>query len=267
MLKVSIITVVLNNKTFIEDCIRSVIGQTYANIEYIIVDGGSVDGTCDIIKKYSGNISIWISEPDKGIYDAMNKGITLATGNIIGFVHADDMLNDKFVISNIVNSFIAQNADAIYGDALIVQRGNINSIYRKWMSGHFKKDSFKYGWAPPHLSFYVKKDIHNKYGFYRTDLKISADYEFMLRVLYLHDIKVNYLPIFIPRFRMGGTSTKSIYSILKSNYECYLAWKLNGIAMPIYTIPLKLFSKLKQLTNILKKPSVTIQSNTADKDE
>lgn len=249
MLKVSIITVVFNNRIFIEDCIQSVISQTYPYIEYIIVDGASVDGTCDIIRKYNSNISIWISESDRGIYDAMNKGITLSSGDILGFVHADDMLYDKFVIANIVNSFITQKADAIYGDALIVHRNNINIISRRWISGDFKKERFKYGWAPPHLSFYVKKDIHDKYGVYRTDLKISADYEFMFRVSYLHNIKVNYLPILIPRFRMGGTSTKNIFNILRSNYECYLSWKLNGISMPIYTIPFKLFRKIRQLTN------------------
>lgn len=247
---ISIITVALNSAEYIEDCIKSVISQDYQDVEYIIIDGGSTDGTIDIIKRYEDKIAKWISEPDKGIYDAMNKGITLALGDIVGFVHADDMLNDKFVISKIVDSFITQNADAIYGDALIVNRNNINIINRKWIGGDFKKGGFKYGWAPPHLSFYVKKDVYRKYGFFRTDLKISADYEFMLRVLYMHNIKVHYLPIFIPRFRLGGTSTKDIYNILRSNYECYLAWKLNGISMPIYTIPLKLFSKIKQLTCI-----------------
>lgn len=247
--KVSIITVVLNNRNCIEDCIQSVIRQTYPDIEYIVIDGGSTDGTIDVIRKYKQRISTWISEPDNGIYDAMNKGIKLATGDIIGFVHADDMLNDRFVISKIAESFVEYNADAVYGDALIVNRNNTNIIIREWISGNYNDQSFKYGWAPPHLSFYVKKDVHTKYGLYRTDMKISADYEFMLRVLYIRNIKVHYLHYFVPRFRIGGASTKNIYNILKANLECIQAWKLNDVSVPFYTIPLKLLTKIKQLTN------------------
>jgi len=243
---VSIITVVLNNKDTIEDAIKSVLGQTYKNIEYIIVDGGSTDGTVDVIKKYAKYISKWVSEPDNGIYDAMNKGLKLATGDIIGFLNSDDVLNSNDCISAIVKTFEENDVDVVYGNKVYSDKEDLNKIIRYWDAGEYNINNFKKGWMPPHLSFYAKREIYNKYGYYRTDLKIAADYELMFRFLYKHRIKAKHLPKPIAKMRVGGISNKSIKNILISNYEVYKSWRLNGFYISPFIIIRKPLSKIKQ---------------------
>ena len=187
MLKVSIITVCYNSSETIENTIQSVVSQNYSNIEYIIVDGLSSDDTLKIVERYKNKIAKVISEKDNGIYDAINKGIAIATGDIIAILHADDFYTNENVISRIVNSFENNKVNAVYGDLQYVDRFDTNQIKRNWISGEYNKANFLKGWMPPHPSFFATKECYNKFGVFNTTLKSAADYELMLRFLYKHN--------------------------------------------------------------------------------
>lgn len=243
-MKVSIITAVLNNRKFIESCINSVQSQTYPNIEHIIIDGGSTDGTLDIIQKYNNKIAKYITEKDNGIYDAMNKGIKTATGDIIGILNSDDMYYNRKVLETVIRTFAEENASSCYGDLVYVEKGNPEKVARYWKSGEFYKERFKKGWMPPHPTFFVRKVIYEKYGLLNLDFPLAADYEIMLRFLYRHEISTSYIPQVLVRMRVGGTSRPGVYT-MKSVFENYRAWKVNGLSYPL-TMLLKPFSKLFQ---------------------
>lgn len=245
-MKVSIITVVYNAASTIEDTITSVLNQSYPNIEYIIVDGQSNDGSIDIIKKYSNKISKFKSEKDEGIYDAMNKGIAMATGDVIGILNADDVYEHSDVIKNIVDKFQEKNPDAVYADLKYVMKDDLNKVIRYWKSGKYRDGKFLYGWMPPHPTFFVKKDTYNKLGLYRTDLKSASDYELMLRFIHVNKINIDYLPEVIIRMREGGVSNHSIKNRLNANKEDRKAWELNNIKPGPFTLILKPLSKLLQ---------------------
>lgn len=245
-MKVSIITVVYNAASTIEDTITSVLNQSYPNIEYIIVDGQSNDGSIDIIKKYSNKISKFKSEKDAGIYDAMNKGIEMATGDVIGILNADDVYEHSEVIKNIVDKFQEKNPDAVYADLKYVMKDDLNKVIRYWKSGKYRDGKFLYGWMPPHPTFFVKKDTYNKLGLYRTDLKSASDYELMLRFIHVNKINIDYLPEVIIRMREGGMSNHSIKNRLNANKEDRKAWELNNIKPGPFTLILKPLSKLLQ---------------------
>lgn len=234
-MKISIITVVYNNEKYIEESIQSIISQDYDNIEHIIIDGGSTDNTVNIIKKYKDNISLLISEKDKGIYDAMNKGLKSATGDIVGILNSDDIFIDANVIKKVDNIFKTKNVDCIYADVLYVDKDNTDKVIRKWISSDFIPGSFKKGWHPPHTTFFVKKSIYEKYGYIDDSLDVSADFELMLRFLEKHKVSTYYLNEVIIKMRIGGESNKSIFKILKGNINCYKAFKKNGLKVsPIY---------------------------------
>jgi glycosyltransferase len=245
-MKVTVITVVFNQKKHIQSSIDSVLNQTYNNLEYIIIDGDSTDGTIDIIKKYSDKISKYVSEPDQGIYYAMNKGISLATGDIIGFLNADDFYSDKSVIQNVVNAFKENSVDSCYGDILYVKRNDINTITRNWKSGEFSLEKFKYGWFPPHPTFFVKREIYNKYGNFNTDFKFSADVELMIRFLCKHNVSTCYIPDVLIKMRDNGESNRSYLNISKSVWECYKAMRINGINVTYLYILRTLIFRLRQ---------------------
>jgi glycosyltransferase involved in cell wall biosynthesis len=245
--KVSIITIVFNRRLEIEQTIQSVINQTYSDIEYIIVDGGSTDGTVDIIKGYQTKLAKFISEPDKGIYDAINKGINLATGDIIGLIHAGDLLFDDLVISKIVHHFHKTGADISYGNTLLVSPDNIQKVIRVFEGCEYKPTRFITGWMPSHISVYIKREVFQLYGNYRLDLNIAADYELLLRFMYRYRVKSSYYPGVIARFRLGGISNKNIYSFLKSGSQCYRAWKLNDLKVTFYTIPFKYMRRIPDI--------------------
>lgn len=246
-MKVSIITVVFNNREFIESAIKSVLSQTYKDIEYIIVDAGSIDGTVEIIKKYGGKISKFISEKDKGIYDAMNKGINLATGELVAILNSDDVYENENVISNVVEMIKSKNADCLWGDLVYVSQKNPEKIIRYWKSSEYENGKFKIGWHPPHPTFFVKKTIYDKCEIFNLDFKIAADYELMLRFLGKCKITGIYLPKVLVRMRTGGESNKSFKNILKANIEVYRAWKINGLKTNFFIIFKKPLSKIKQL--------------------
>ena len=219
-MKVSVITAVWNNKETIEDAINSVISQSYEDIEYIVIDGNSNDGTSDIIKNFSSQISIVIREPDEGIYDALNKGIEKSTGDIIAFLHSDDLYPHKNVISNIVKKF-EENIHGIYGDLVYVDKLNIHKVYRYWRSSEFSPSNLNRGWMPPHPTLFLRKDVYKTYGNFDTNLNISADYDFMLRIL-SKDINVKYFPEVLYRMRIGGVSNRNIKTFFKNQLKIYI---------------------------------------------
>ena len=176
-MKISIITVVRNNASTIKDAIESVLSQKYHDIEYIIVDGCSTDGTLEIIQGYSTQITKIISESDKGIYDAMNKGISLASGDVIGILNSDDVYFDENVIGDVINTFEEKQIDSLYGDLMYVEKNDLNKIVRYWKSSVFKVGSFSKGWHPPHPTFFTKKNIYEKYGLFDTNMRVSADFD------------------------------------------------------------------------------------------
>ncbi|MCW3089320.1 MAG: glycosyltransferase [Ferruginibacter sp.] len=245
-MKVTIITVAFNSAAYLEDCIQSVIGQRYHDIEHIIVDGGSTDGTLDIINQYEGNIARWISEKDSGMYDAINKGMKMATGDVIGILNSDDMLATCDVISSIVNSFNRYKVGAVYGDIIYVHPVNTATIHRVWKGDEYNRQKFEYGWMPAHPSFYIRKSLIEKCGYYETHFFTAADYEFMTRYLYYHRVAAVYLPKLIVKMRVGGMSNKSIARRLRANRRDYLAMKKNAIPYALIVSILKPLRKLLQ---------------------
>jgi len=245
-MKVSIITVTYNSGKYLEDCIRSVIMQGYPGIEHIIVDGKSTDNTLDIIKKYQANISKSISETDRGIYDAINKGMTMATGDIIGILNSDDILVDADVIESIVKVFEQNNVDTVYGDLEYVAANDTNKIIRIWKGRPFKKSRFRYGWMPAHPTFYIKRSLLQKYGYYENHYYTAADYEFMARYLYKNNLSAYYLPKLIVKMRMGGQSNQTLHKRLRANRRDYLAMKRNNIPFAFIVSILKPLIKVQQ---------------------
>lgn len=245
-MRISIITICFNCENHITDTIFSVINQTYKNIEYIIIDGASNDKTIDIIKAFSGKITKIISEPDKGIYDAINKGIKASSGDVVGLIHAGDELYDNTILQKISDHFLANDIDALYGHSVIMD-DNSRKIFRLNISPEYRKNLFAVGWFPSHQSFYAKRELFEQFGYYNLKYHIAADYELLLRLLYVNKVKVKLLDNFIVKFKLGGTSTKSLKNIIKLNKECIEAWKDNGLQMPVYCLPLKFIRKIKQI--------------------
>ena len=245
-MKVSIITITYNSAETLEDTIRSVIAQDYSDIEYIIVDGASKDTTMDIVERYKTSISKVISERDKGIYDAMNKGVSLATGDVIGILNSDDFYADNRVISDIVAAMQTTQSDACYADLVYVDRIDTHRVIRSWKSGEYRSGDFLRGWMPPHPTFFVKRAKYERYGLYSLELRSSADYELMLRFIHKHGIRLTYLPRVITKMRAGGQSNVSIKNRWKANREDRLAWKMNGLQPGFLTLVRKPMSKLLQ---------------------
>ena len=245
-MKVSIITVTYNSGKYLEDCIESVIKQRYDNIEHIIIDGKSNDNTLAIIKKYESRISKWISETDKGMYDAINKGMVIATGDVVGILNSDDMLDSDDVITSIVNAFKEQDTEAIYGDLEYVDANDTNKILRIWKGRAFKRSRFRYGWMPAHPTFYIKRSLVEKFGFYENHYYTAADYEFMARYLYKNHVTTYYLPMLIVKMRMGGASNRSFRQRIRANRRDYLAMKRNKIPFAFIASILKPLIKVNQ---------------------
>jgi len=230
-LKVSIVTITYNSEKTLEETINSVLSQSYKNIEYIIVDGNSSDKTIEIIKKYGDKISTFLSEPDDGIYDAMNKGIKLATGDVVGILNSDDIYFDDKVIEKVVKRFGFDEAkvDSVYGDLYYVEENDLEKVSRYWKSSPFKQGSFKKGWHPAHPTFFVRREVYEKYGYFDLNMKVSADFELMLRFLEKYTISTSYLPNVLVKMRLGGESNSSIQNIIKGNKSILKAFEKNGI--------------------------------------
>ena len=249
---ISIITAVFNDKDFIGDAIKSVLGQTYPQIEYIIIDGGSTDGTIDIIKKlasqsgYANKIAIWKSEPDIGIYDALNKGIKLSSGDVIGFLHSDDLFADEKVIEKFAGIFTSADVDIVYSDLVYVSRKDKEKVIRHWKAGSFSTNSLNYGWMPPHTTLFARKSLYDKAGLFDTGLKIASDYDMMLRLLKNSPGSIFYSDEILVKMRVGGKSNSSLKGLLKKSSEDYKVLKKNNFSFPSLTLLLKNVRKVKQ---------------------
>lgn len=245
-MKVSVITISYNAADTIEETIQSVVNQNYKDIEYIVVDGASKDGTLNIIEKYKTHIHKVISEPDKGVYDAMNKGIAIATGELVAILNADDAYANTDVIANVVETIQNSGADTCYGNLEYVDRFNPAKVKRLWISGAYRKEAFLNGWMPPHPAFFAKRKLYSDFGAFNTLLKTSADYELILRFLYRYDTSTVYLNQVLVKMKIGGQSNASTKNRLKANAEDRLAWKLNGLKPGKLTLIKKPLRKLSQ---------------------
>lgn len=246
-MKISIVTIAYNSAQTIEATLQSVIQQDYPDIEYIVIDGGSSDGTQAIVQKYLHRIAHFSSEPDKGIYDAMNKGVRAATGDVIGVLNSDDFYADASVIRDVVSTLKANpECEALYADLVYVDRAHTDKVTRYWKAGQFNRLRFRQGWMPPHPTFFVSRSAYDRFGLYSLDLKSAADYELMLRFLYKHKIRCCYLPRVITRMRVGGESNVSLKNRLRANKEDRKAWTMNGLRPAWYTLTLKPISKIGQ---------------------
>ena len=244
-MKVSIITASFNSAETIIKTFESVKNQNYNDIEYIVVDGESNDSTISIINENEKYISKFISEKDKGIYDAINKGINLATGDIIGFVHSDDFLVSNDIINNLVSFMKSESLDGVYGDLQYVNKINFKKIIRNWKSCDFKPSLLKQGWMPPHPTLFLKKEVYEKHGLFDLSFKISADYDFMLRIFKDSELKFGYLPKVITKMRVGGASNRSLKNVIRKSKEDYRAIRSNNVGN-FLTLIKKNTSKLKQ---------------------
>ena len=243
---VTIVTGTYNSSKFISDCVKSIHNQTFENIEHIIIDGNSNDNTVSIIENMPNRVSKLVSEKDEGIYDAMNKGLKMADGEIVGILNSDDFYNSNEVIQMVVKAFEDPLIDCVYGDLVYVDQLNTDKVVRNWVTGPYTKKAFTKGWHPAHPSFFVRNTVYKKLGYFNLNFELAADFELMLRFLEKNKIKGKYLPISMVRMRLGGATNKSIKNILKGNNECVAAFKVNDLkvsaAYPIY----RLLPKLKQ---------------------
>lgn len=244
-MKISIITATYNSSVTVADTLKSVKGQDYPSIEHLIVDGLSKDNTLDIIHTFP-HVSKIISEKDTGIYDAMNKGISNATGDIIGILNSDDVYTSNTIISKVMKAFENTETDAVYGDLQYVKPDDINKVVRHWHAGNFSKRKFFFGWMPPHPTFFVRRSVYDKIGTFNCALRSAADYEFMLRALLKHNHKAHYIPEVIVKMRTGGMSNATLQHRLRANREDREAWRINNIRPYFFTIPFKPLRKVLQ---------------------
>lgn len=251
-MKISIVTVCFNSEATIRDTIESVLSQSYPDIEYIIVDGASGDGTMSIVEEYGNKIAKVVSEPDRGIYDAMNKGIGLATGDVIGILNSDDFFEHSSIIEYVASHFIAEyNDDLAFGDVVFVKPDNLQRVVRYYSASHFRPWKLRFGWMPPHPATFIKKSVYEKVGLYSLDYKISADYEMFVRLLMVHGLRYSILNRFLVRMRSGGVSTCGLKSKIILNIEIVKACRSNGI----YTNLLFILSKIPfKLLELFRKP-------------
>lgn len=250
-MKVSIITVCFNSESTIKETIESVLSQDYSNIEYIIVDGGSIDKTVDIIKSYGNKISKWVSEKDEGLYDAMNKGLKMAQGDVVGIINSDDVYIDNGVISTVLQLLKEKKSDCIYADLVYVDKKNKNKPIRYYDSSHFHINKFRYGWMPAHPTFFAKKHVYEEVGQFDTSYKIAADFEMLIRILHINKKSFTYFPSPIIKMRYGGASTSGLINNFKLNKEIIRACKQNGIytnlLILLLKIPAKIMGKIKAI--------------------
>jgi len=244
-MKVSIITVCLNSRQTIAQTIESVLNQTYKNIEYIVIDGKSTDGTVDVIESYAplfGPRLKWISERDNGLYDAMNKGVSMSTGDIVGILNSDDLYYDNRVIEKVVSTFSSTHCDVLYSDVEYFKEENGKyKIVRKWIAG---SGNVRLGWIPCHLGVFVKREIYEKIGKYDTRYSIAADYDFLFRVFADNEFRISYLNSYTVRMRNGGKSTGSMKNILKGNIEVYKSLKAKKVNLALVVLFIRILRRL-----------------------
>lgn len=254
-MKISIITVVFNNQVTVRSAIESVLSQSYQPIEYIVIDGASTDGTVAILNEYRGQITYLVSEPDKGIYDAMNKGIRLATGDVIGILNSDDFYADSTVIQKVMSVFLSKNPDGAYGDLVYVTPNDLKPI-RHWRAGQSSAIAFWWGWMAPHPALFLRKTVYDRFGLYDISYRIGADYEYMLRTMLKGKIQIQYLAESLVFMRSGGESNGSIRSRQIAFRENNKAWKNNFGFNNYLTVCLKILQKIPQYIKVWQKNKV-----------
>ena len=242
---ISIITATYNSASTVRDTLASIAQQGYQPVEHIIVDGLSKDNTLDIVREFP-HVRRVISEKDHGIYDAMNKGLKLATGEVVGILNSDDFYASHEVLSRVMAAFKDPAVDVVYGDLQYVKKNNVHVITRSWKSGQYKRKYFYYGWMPPHPAFFVRRKIYDEVGFFNTDLRSAADYEMMLRILVRHNANACYVPQVLVKMRSGGMSNASLKNRLRANREDRKAWVLNELKPFFFTTWLKPMRKIIQ---------------------
>ncbi len=250
-MKISIVTACYNNASTIRDTLRTIHMQTHQDIEHIVIDGGSTDGTLEILEQNKQHIARLISEPDKGHYDAMNKGLALATGDIIGLLNSDDFFANSHVLTQVTKAFSDDTIDACYGDLVYVKNNNIKQVVRYWRSRAYTPELFGRGWAPAHPTFYVRKAVHDQYGMlFNLDYKLAADYEVLLRLLFTHNIKTTYIPDVMVKMRLGGVTNKSLTNIVNQNKEILQVLKHHNYpCSPAKFLGNKLIDRIQQHLN------------------
>ena len=247
-MKISIITASFNSAKTIRDTLETVKYQDYHDVEHIVIDGLSSDETLNIVRKYP-NIAKVISEKDKGIYDAMNKGLQLATGEVIGILNSDDMYVDSKVLQDVMEIFSNDSIDGCYADLQYVDEVNTGKLVRNWKSGTYNKNSFLYGWMPPHPTLFLRRRVYDKVGFFNLAFKTAADYELMLRIFVRHNFNIQYLPRVIVKMRTGGASNSSVWHRIHANKEDRMAWKINNLKPYFFTLYMKPLRKIFQFIN------------------
>jgi glycosyltransferase involved in cell wall biosynthesis len=242
--KISLITVTHNAENTIKRCIESVLAQSYSNVQYIVIDGASTDNTISIIDQYKQRISVFLSEPDNGIYDAMNKGIQFAKGDIVGILNADDVFADNDVLSNVATTFSLSNADVLYGNLEYINLKQ--SIIRNWRAGKYRHGLFNWGWMPPHPTFYCKRSLFERLGLYNLQYGTAADYELMLRFMHFNKTTVCYLNKTMVKMNTGGVSNKSYLNRVKAWRYDYRAMGNNEVFSPLLCVIFKPIRKILQ---------------------
>lgn len=250
-MKISIITATFNSSKFINCCLSSVQNQTYKNIDHIVIDGVSTDETLSILESNRNRLKVLISEPDKGVYDAMNKGIMISEGDIIGFLNSDDFYANNEVLSKVVNVFSKNpSLDGCYSDLIYTNQFNTKKNVRYWKSRKFVPGLFSKGWCPPHPTFFVRRAIYEKFSNFNLSYNIASDVELMMRFLEVHKINVQYIPEVWVKMRMGGLSNKSFLSIIDQNYEVLHALKKHKLTNNFFIFFIhKIISRIKQFIN------------------
>jgi glycosyltransferase len=244
---ITILTATYNSSRFLKDALQSFARQTHDEKELIVIDGLSKDNTLSILQEYQHHISQQLSETDKGIYDALNKGINLAKGDVIGILHSDDYFASNKVLSQVAALFKEDNQlEAVYGDLDYISRDKEDKIIRKWISGDYKYQKLKQGWMPPHPALFIKKDCFTKFGNYNLNYKSAADYDLILRFLFKYQIKTTYLPQVLVKMRVGGLSNQSLKNRINANQEDYRALKSNGMKFAFMVSIIKPLRKLGQ---------------------
>jgi glycosyltransferase len=244
-MKFSVVTAVYNNRETIAQALDSALAQDHPNVELIVIDGGSTDGTLQVLQGYADRLAVLVSEPDRGIYDALNKGIERASGEVVGFLHSDDLFADTAVLSRLAAAFADPAVDAAYGDLLYVSKDDPSRVVRTWRSDAFSATRLARGWMPPHPTFYVRRAVYQRLGGYDTTYRIAADYDCVLRLLGRGGVNAAYIPEILVKMRVGGASNRSLKNILQKSREDYRALRVNGVG-GIAALAWKNLSKLPQ---------------------
>jgi len=248
---ISVICAVYNRQHVVADALESILGQSYPAVETVVIDGMSTDRTPEVVQQFGDRIDVSVREKDDGIYDALNKGIRHASGNVIGFLHADDMLADSEVLADVGRIFEDQSVDAVYGELLYVAEDDISRIVRYWDERPYRAQRFRLGWMPPHPTVYLRREVYEQFGDFRTDLGTAADYELMVRLMVKHQIRVKFLPRVMVKMRVGGKSNASLANRRKANLADANAWRVNDLPPPPL---LRLTKPLRKLPQYWRRP-------------